>query len=173
MAEESMPRGEIVGIVIGAVALFSLISFLPMAIMWQHRRRAASRRASEILHLTSSMEQVSVERWLEQQNVPGDTALYCQDMWYVFSITFYPKFSRLNRAYVLARGVVIHCGECPGLGHGSSCPIGSFSITTILVPIWAFNNWTLDYVYSHIVIFLGKTDLEPCLGLAPSLWNMR
>ncbi|KAJ5263406.1 hypothetical protein N7478_011011 [Penicillium angulare] len=81
MVEESMPRGEIVGIVIGAVALFSLISFLPMAIMWQHRRRAASRHASESLHLTSSMEQVSVERWLEQQNVPGDTALYCQDMW--------------------------------------------------------------------------------------------
>jgi hypothetical protein len=30
MADDNLPRGEVVGIIIGAVALFSLISFFPM-----------------------------------------------------------------------------------------------------------------------------------------------
>lgn len=49
--------------------------------MWHHRRHAATRRASETLNLTSSMQQVSVERWLEEQNIPGDAAHYAQDIW--------------------------------------------------------------------------------------------
>lgn len=49
--------------------------------MWQHRRRDASRRASETANLTSSMQQVSVTRWVEEQNEPSDTTRYAQDMW--------------------------------------------------------------------------------------------
>lgn len=30
MADDNMPRGEVVGIIIGAVALFSLISLIPV-----------------------------------------------------------------------------------------------------------------------------------------------
>ncbi|KAJ5769031.1 hypothetical protein N7520_003590 [Penicillium odoratum] len=80
MADDSLPQGEVVGIIIGAVALFSLISFIPMALMWYHRRRDTSRRASETAVLTSSMQQVSVQQWLEEHNSPGDPANYSQDM---------------------------------------------------------------------------------------------
>ncbi|KAJ5657573.1 uncharacterized protein N7484_001222 [Penicillium longicatenatum] len=80
MADDDLPRGEVVGIIIGAVALFSLISFFPMVLMWQHRRRDASRRASETANLTSSMQQVSVTRWIEEQNEPSENARYAQDM---------------------------------------------------------------------------------------------
>ncbi|KAJ5722239.1 hypothetical protein N7488_000274 [Penicillium malachiteum] len=47
--------------------------------MWLHRRRAPARRASETVNLTSSMQQVSVDRWLEEQNTPNDTSHYAQD----------------------------------------------------------------------------------------------
>ncbi|KAJ5623024.1 hypothetical protein N7490_011629 [Penicillium lividum] len=80
MADNSLPQGEVVGIIIGAVALFSLISFVPMALMWYHRRRDISRRASETAVLTSSMQQVSVQQWLEEHNTPGDPANYGQDI---------------------------------------------------------------------------------------------
>ncbi|KAJ5557014.1 hypothetical protein N7494_000929 [Penicillium frequentans] len=80
MVDDNLPRGEVIGIIIGAVALFSLISLFPIAIMWQHRRRDASRRASETANLTSSMQQVSVTRWVEEQNEPSESTRYAQDM---------------------------------------------------------------------------------------------
>ncbi|KAJ5919090.1 hypothetical protein N7466_010033 [Penicillium verhagenii] len=81
MPEDTLPRGEVIGIIIGALALFSLISLFPIALMWQHRRRDASRRASQTAILTSSMQEVSVDRWLNEQNDPSDIAHYDQDMW--------------------------------------------------------------------------------------------
>ncbi|KAJ6021179.1 hypothetical protein N7540_006683 [Penicillium herquei] len=114
MAEDSLPPGEVIGIIIGAVALFCIISVIPILgynilrygetlekaveansslrdvrlIMWIHQRhaparRASARRASDTLNLTSSMQQVSVDRWLEEQNTPSDASHYAQDTWYV------------------------------------------------------------------------------------------
>ncbi|KAJ5737088.1 uncharacterized protein N7483_002213 [Penicillium malachiteum] len=84
MADDSLLPGEVIGIIIGAVALFSIISVVPMLIMWIHRRhaptrRAPARRTSETLNLTSSMQQVSVDRWLAEQNTPSDASHYAQD----------------------------------------------------------------------------------------------
>ncbi|RHZ48230.1 RING finger protein [Aspergillus thermomutatus] len=88
--------GEIAGVVAGGVVLFAAISLIPIArnywnrtnedkihnlrsttdqtwndsiVMWQHRRRAAARRASELeaLREHGCMQQVGVERWLEGQ----------------------------------------------------------------------------------------------------------
>ncbi|KAJ5783938.1 uncharacterized protein N7518_009615 [Penicillium psychrosexuale] len=85
MADDSMPREEILGVVIGAVALFSLISMIPVMIMRHHRRRAAMRAmaASRVLppvQLQNVLGQpVSVDRWLEEQNVPANAQQYGQD----------------------------------------------------------------------------------------------
>lgn len=54
---------------------------LHSAIMRYHRRHAANRTVGETHHLTAPMEQVSVERWLEEQNVPGRADQYAQDTW--------------------------------------------------------------------------------------------
>ncbi|KAJ5831465.1 hypothetical protein EN45_049830 [Penicillium chrysogenum] len=88
MADDPMPREEIIGVVIGAVALFSLISLLPVLIMWHHRRRTAMRAMAETrvlppvyqVHLQNVLGQpVSVDRWLEEQTVPSNVQQYCQD----------------------------------------------------------------------------------------------
>ncbi|KAI2712044.1 hypothetical protein CBS147332_5680 [Penicillium roqueforti] len=90
MADDSMPREEILGVVIGAVALFSLISMIPVMIMRHHRRRAAIRAmaAARVLppvyqvQLQNVLGQpVSVDRWLEEQNVPANAQQYGQDTW--------------------------------------------------------------------------------------------
>ncbi|PYI22681.1 hypothetical protein BO99DRAFT_440488 [Aspergillus violaceofuscus CBS 115571] len=97
------PSGEIVGVIIGAVALFIVISFLPIAITWHRRRRRAAttaaaggtsstaptsdphRRDSALQALTGnpSMQQlpISVERWLEEQTHSGtnETWHYAQE----------------------------------------------------------------------------------------------
>lgn len=49
--------------------------------MWSRRRHEASRRASETENLTAPMQQVSVERWLEEQNAPGHRNQFSQDVW--------------------------------------------------------------------------------------------
>ncbi|KAJ5895944.1 uncharacterized protein N7473_005343 [Penicillium subrubescens] len=72
MTGETLPQGEVIGIVIGAIVLFSIISIVPIMIMWYHRRRAAARTTNEIHDLTLSMQQPSVEQWLEGQNSPRD-----------------------------------------------------------------------------------------------------
>ncbi|KAJ6177869.1 hypothetical protein N7519_008330 [Penicillium mononematosum] len=78
MADDSMPREEIIGVVIGAVALFSLISMIPVLIMWHHRRRTAMRAMAETrvlppvyqVQLQNVLGQpVSVDRWLEEQSL--------------------------------------------------------------------------------------------------------
>lgn len=54
------------------------------AIMWYRRRRhaaAAARPLNPVLVLNSSMQQVSVERWLEEQNPNSDVEQYAQDIW--------------------------------------------------------------------------------------------
>ncbi|KAJ5092439.1 hypothetical protein NUU61_007309 [Penicillium alfredii] len=49
--------------------------------MWCHRRRRhVSQTATEAHPLASPMEQVSVERWLEDQTAPGLAEQYSQDM---------------------------------------------------------------------------------------------
>ncbi|PYI31929.1 hypothetical protein BP00DRAFT_446162 [Aspergillus indologenus CBS 114.80] len=96
------PSGEIVGVIIGAVALFIVISFLPIAITWHRRRRRAAttaaggtsspaptadphRRDSALQALTGSpsMQQLplSVERWLAEQTHSGthETWHYAQE----------------------------------------------------------------------------------------------
>ncbi|KAJ5248835.1 hypothetical protein N7468_000286, partial [Penicillium chermesinum] len=80
MSKDSIPTGEVIGIVIGALALFSVISFVPILLMCIRRRQDATRRASEVENLTSSMEQVSVERWLEDQNSPRSLNQFSQDI---------------------------------------------------------------------------------------------
>ncbi|KAJ5822648.1 hypothetical protein N7447_004988 [Penicillium robsamsonii] len=88
MADNSMPREEIIGVVIGAVALFSLISMIPVMIMWHHRRRAAMGAMAQTtvlppvyqVQLQNVLGQpVSVDRWLEEQNVPTSAQQYGQD----------------------------------------------------------------------------------------------
>ncbi|KAK4866581.1 hypothetical protein LT330_008134 [Penicillium expansum] len=88
MADDSMPREEIIGVVIGAVALFTLISMIPVMIMWHHRRRTAMRAMAETrvlppvyqVQLQNVLGQpVSVDRWLEEQNVPANAQQYGQD----------------------------------------------------------------------------------------------
>ncbi|KAJ5475771.1 hypothetical protein N7475_001500 [Penicillium sp. IBT 31633x] len=87
MAYDSMPREEIIGVVIGAVALFSLISMIPIMIMWYHRRRAAMRATQPQtlppvyqVPLQNVLGQpISVDRWLEEQNVPANAQHYSQD----------------------------------------------------------------------------------------------
>lgn len=80
-------------------------------IMRCHRRRAAGRAADEIVTLTAPMEQVSVERWLEEQNSPAHTDQYAQDTWYVHTpfVVDPPLWSSgpgPRRPYVLAHDVV-------------------------------------------------------------------
>ncbi|KAL4954027.1 hypothetical protein BDW69DRAFT_183928 [Aspergillus filifer] len=60
---------NLIAVVIGAVILFGAISVIPIVIMRQHRRRAAQRHADELQHLqvNGSMQQVTVRRWLDQQ----------------------------------------------------------------------------------------------------------
>ncbi|KAJ5674659.1 uncharacterized protein N7477_004593 [Penicillium maclennaniae] len=81
MSEQALPQGEVIGIVIGAIALFSIISIVPIIIMWSHRRNAARRTASETLNATGSMQEPSVARWLAEQNVESDPEQYAQDTW--------------------------------------------------------------------------------------------
>ncbi|OKP13514.1 hypothetical protein PENSUB_705 [Penicillium subrubescens] len=85
MTGETLPQGEVIGIVIGAIVLFSIISIVPIMIMWYHRRRAAARTTNEIHDLTLSMQQPSVEQWLEGQNSPRDIEQYSREIWYVIS----------------------------------------------------------------------------------------
>ncbi|OQE21914.1 hypothetical protein PENSTE_c011G04338 [Penicillium steckii] len=84
LEDAALPQGEVIGIVIGAIVLFSIISILPIFLVWYRRRRragtaAASRPANQVLPLSSSMEQVSVERWLEQQTTNSDIEQYATD----------------------------------------------------------------------------------------------
>ncbi|KAJ5757331.1 uncharacterized protein N7511_006025 [Penicillium nucicola] len=89
--EESMPRGEIIGVVIGGVVIFALISMIPLAIIWCRRRvnREASLNRNEWRLGNQQTQQlplqdvlghpVSVDRWLEEQNVPTNIQQYGQD----------------------------------------------------------------------------------------------
>lgn len=83
LEDDALPQGEVIGIVIGAIVLFSIISILPIFLVWHRRRRqaatAAARPVNQALVLSSSMEQVSVERWLEQQNTNSDIEQYAED----------------------------------------------------------------------------------------------
>ncbi|KAJ5376571.1 hypothetical protein N7509_013457 [Penicillium cosmopolitanum] len=82
LEDAALAQGEVIGIVIGAIALFSIISILPIFLVWHRRRRqaaAAARPVNQALVLSSSMEQVSVERWLEQQNTNSDIEQYAED----------------------------------------------------------------------------------------------
>ncbi|CEJ59576.1 hypothetical protein PMG11_08195 [Penicillium brasilianum] len=80
MTGENLPQGEVIGIVIGAIVLFSVISIVPIIIMWYHRRHAAARNANEVHDLTSPMHQTSVEHWLEEQNTPRDIEQYSHEI---------------------------------------------------------------------------------------------
>ena len=59
--------------------------------MWHHRRRAAMRAMAEAralppvhqVQLQNVGQPVSVDRWLEEQNVPANAQQYSQDTWYV------------------------------------------------------------------------------------------
>ncbi|KAJ5984833.1 hypothetical protein N7499_008953 [Penicillium canescens] len=89
--EESMPRGEIIGIVIGGVVIFALISMIPLTIIWCRRRvnRESSLNRGEWRLGNQQTQQlplqdvlghpVSVDRWLEEQNVPTNAQQYGQD----------------------------------------------------------------------------------------------
>lgn len=84
LEDATLPQGEVIGIVIGAIALFSIISILPIFLVWYRRRRraataVASRSGNQVLPLSTSMEQVSVERWLEQQTTNSDIEQYATD----------------------------------------------------------------------------------------------
>ncbi|KAJ5368123.1 uncharacterized protein N7496_007883 [Penicillium cataractarum] len=86
MTGETLPQGEVIGIVIGAIVLFSIISIVPIMIMWYHRRHAAARTTNEVHDLTSPMHQASVEQWLEEQNTPRDIQRYTHETWYVINL---------------------------------------------------------------------------------------
>ncbi|KAL3495516.1 hypothetical protein BJX62DRAFT_173731 [Aspergillus germanicus] len=60
---------NLIAVVIGAVILFGAISIIPLVIMRRHRRRAAARHANELhcLEINGTIRQVSVQRWLDQQ----------------------------------------------------------------------------------------------------------
>ncbi|KAL2841433.1 hypothetical protein BJY01DRAFT_9226 [Aspergillus pseudoustus] len=60
---------NLIAVVIGAVVLFGAISVIPIVIMRRHRRRAAARHANELrcLEVNGTIRQVSVQRWLDQQ----------------------------------------------------------------------------------------------------------
>ncbi|KAJ5139388.1 uncharacterized protein N7515_004236 [Penicillium bovifimosum] len=80
MAEHSMPREEIIGVVIGAVVVFSLISVIPMLIMWYHRRRAIRAARNQIAPAVYQVPlQTVMDRWLEEQNIPTNAQRYGQD----------------------------------------------------------------------------------------------
>ncbi|KAJ5109938.1 hypothetical protein N7532_002583 [Penicillium argentinense] len=82
LEDDALPQGEVIGIVIGAIALFSIISVLPILLVWHRRRRNAASTThitNNNLALNPSMEQVSVERWLEEQNATSDVELYAHD----------------------------------------------------------------------------------------------
>lgn len=62
------------------------------------------------------MEQVSVERWLEQQNTNSDIEQYAEDTWYVQIPSFPPSSSSLflflassfySKSWVLAFGLAL------------------------------------------------------------------
>ncbi|KAF7717052.1 Uncharacterized protein PECH_000758 [Penicillium ucsense] len=76
MTGEIMPRGELVGIIIGAVVLFSLISIVPILIMWHHRRRQASRAGGGV----EALDQSPIEQWIEGQNAGSDVAQQSQEL---------------------------------------------------------------------------------------------
>ncbi|KAJ5545538.1 hypothetical protein N7535_006076 [Penicillium sp. DV-2018c] len=93
MAEDSMPREEIIGVVIGAVVLFSLISMIPLLIMWYHRRRTIRAAHIQIVPAVHQVplqnvlgEPISVDRWLEEQNIPTNAQQYGQDTCYLYHI---------------------------------------------------------------------------------------
>lgn len=83
LEDDALPQGEVIGIVIGAIVLFSIISILPIFLVWYRRKRnaaaAAAHPVNQALPLSSSMEQISVERWLEQQNTNSDVEQYAAD----------------------------------------------------------------------------------------------
>ncbi|KAL3448475.1 hypothetical protein BJX65DRAFT_63906 [Aspergillus insuetus] len=60
---------NLIAVIIGAVILFGAISIIPLIIMRRHRRRAAARHANELhcLEVNGTIRQVSVQRWLDQQ----------------------------------------------------------------------------------------------------------
>ncbi|KAJ0425277.1 hypothetical protein BJY00DRAFT_204998 [Aspergillus carlsbadensis] len=60
---------NLIAVIIGAVILFGAISIIPIVIMRRHRRRAAARHANELhcLEVNGTIRQVSVQRWLDQQ----------------------------------------------------------------------------------------------------------
>ncbi|KAJ5778842.1 hypothetical protein N7457_006562 [Penicillium paradoxum] len=129
MADDSMPREEIIGIVIGAVALFSLISMIPMMIMWYHRRRAAmqvtqTRIISPVYQVPMQNvlgHSISVDRWLEEQNVPANAQQYGQD-------TCPICLSALSSSPYLASpdpAVLAHDQSNPTTRPDSHCPCGA------------------------------------------------
>ncbi|KAJ5166309.1 uncharacterized protein N7482_005090 [Penicillium canariense] len=97
MAGDNLPQGEVIGIVIGAIVLFGIISIVPIIIMFLHRRRAANRAANETHNRTSPMQQTCVEQWLEEQNVSSDIERYAHDTWYV--VNLFHRFAT-SRIYV-------------------------------------------------------------------------
>ncbi|KAJ5484876.1 hypothetical protein N7539_004864, partial [Penicillium diatomitis] len=81
MTGEIIPGRELVGIIIGAVVLFSLISIVPILIMWHHRRRQASRAGGGV----EAPDESPIEQWIEGQNAGSDVAqqsqALCWDFW--------------------------------------------------------------------------------------------
>ncbi|KAJ5980212.1 hypothetical protein N7481_007510 [Penicillium waksmanii] len=124
LEDAALAQGEVIGIVIGAIALFSIISILPIFLVWHRRRRqaiAAARPVNQALVLSSSMEQVSVERWLEQQNTNSDIEQYAEDTWYVQIPSFSPSSSSLSLPCIISfqvMGLGIRFGT--GIGNGKS-----------------------------------------------------
>ncbi|KAL4794408.1 hypothetical protein BDV19DRAFT_194873 [Aspergillus venezuelensis] len=72
---------NLIAVVIGAVILFGAISVIPIIIMRRHRRRAAQRHADDLRHLqvNGSMRQVTVRRWLNQQQTTTITSTTTSD----------------------------------------------------------------------------------------------
>ncbi|KAI2787273.1 hypothetical protein POX_f07636 [Penicillium oxalicum] len=79
MTGENIPRGEFIGIVIGAVVLFTLISAVPILIMWHHRRRQASRGSGDTENLEPETRESPIEQWIEGQNAGSDVAHHLHD----------------------------------------------------------------------------------------------
>ncbi|KAJ5203851.1 uncharacterized protein N7498_004730 [Penicillium cinerascens] len=118
---EDLPQGEIIGIVIGAIVLFSIISIVPIVIMWHHRRRAANRSASGTHNRTISMREPSVERWLAEQNPNSDPEQYAQDICPIC-------LSSLSSSPYLADPEPVHLAGQPGLSPArseDSCSCGA------------------------------------------------
>lgn len=78
--DDQPPNPEMIGVIVGAILLFAVISLIPILVMWYQKRNSASRRSSELRQLNTDgfVRHISVEQWLGSQ--PRNAEQYAQDI---------------------------------------------------------------------------------------------